>query len=237
MEALQAGKEVESIYIQEGLNNPLVSELKFVIKQKNFSYKTVPSQKLNKLTAKNHQGVVAFLSLLQYHRIEDVIPFVFESGKTPLILLLDGITDVRNFGAIARSAACAGADAIVIPAQGSAQVNADAVKTSAGALFKIPVCKEKSLKHAIEFLKLSGLTIYAATEKAQQTIYTSDFKNPCCIILGSEEGGISSSHLKLCDAQIKIPMEGDIASLNVSVASAVILFEAVRQRLAMTDKK
>lgn len=231
MEALNANREIESIFIQEGLNNPLISELKFLIKQKKFAYKTVPPQKLSRLTSKNHQGVVAFISLLQYHRIEDVIPYVFEEGRNPLVVLLDNVTDVRNFGAIARSAACAGADAIVIAAKGSAQINADAIKTSAGALFKIAVCKESNIHKAVEFMKESGLKIFAATEKTNKVCYDADLNTPCCIVVGSEDEGISPGLLKLADEKIKIPMTGEIASLNVSVATAVILFEAVRQRM------
>jgi 23S rRNA (guanosine2251-2'-O)-methyltransferase len=179
----------------------------------------------------NHQGLVAFISAIEYTDIEVLLPGVFEKGKTPFILILDSITDVRNFGAIARTAECAGVDAILIASKGAAQVNEVAVKTSAGALNRIPVCRNHNLKDAITFLKQSGLKILAATEKADTLYYVTDYKMPLAIIMGSEERGVSGEYLKLCDETIKIPLNGEIESLNVSVATGIVLFEAVKQRM------
>jgi 23S rRNA (guanosine2251-2'-O)-methyltransferase len=191
----------------------------------------VPVYKLNKVASgKNHQGVVAFLASITYHNIADVLPEVFKSGKTPLILVLDRITDVRNFGAIARSAECAGVDAIIIPSRGAAQVNGDAIKTSAGALHKIPVCKEDNLKTTLEYLKESGLTIAACTEKGSEPHYKTDLTGPLAVIMGSEEDGVSGEYIKRSDKKILIPMSGTIESLNVSVATGIVLFEVLRQR-------
>ncbi|MGI8893496.1 MAG: 23S rRNA (guanosine(2251)-2'-O)-methyltransferase RlmB, partial [Bacteroidia bacterium] len=190
----------------------------------------VPVEKLNRLTRKNHQGVAGFVSLIPYRHISDVIQDVFEKGEVPLILILDRITDVRNFGAIARSAECAGAHAVVITEKGSASVNADAVKTSAGALNNIPVCKERNLKEVIDYLKNSGLKIVSCSEKGDKLFYESSMKDPVAIIMGSEEDGVSDEYLKRSDEVVKIPMMGAIGSLNVSVASGIILFETIRQR-------
>lgn len=230
MEAVEAGKEIESVFIQQGISNPLMNELRTLLKKNSISYKPVPPEKINRLVRGNHQGVVAFISMITYHQIEDIVPQLFEAGKVPLILICDHITDVRNFGAITRSAACAGVDAIIIPDKGSAQINADAVKTSAGALHKIPVCRQNIL-NSVKYLKESGIRIYGATEKAAESIYDANLTEPACIILGSEEFGISRELLKAADYLVKIPLQGDIASLNVSAAATVVLFEAVRQRM------
>ena len=230
MEAIHAGKEIEIIYITRGARGDLMQELKQLMRESNILYTEVPVEKLNRLTRKNHQDVVCFISAVTYQSIEDIIPFVFEKGEIPLVLVLDRITDVRNFGAIARTAECAGVHAIVIPAKGAAQINSDAVKTSAGALNSIPVCREKNLRNTIEFLKASGLQIVAATEKTPELVYGVDYTSPAAIIMGSEEDGISSDLLKLADKKIKIPLFGTIESLNVSVACGVVLFEAIRQR-------
>jgi 23S rRNA (guanosine2251-2'-O)-methyltransferase len=202
-----------------------------LLKKHNVVYQYVPVEKLNRLTSKNHQGVVGYISSIEYSKIEKVLPMVFDAGKTPLILILDRITDVRNFGAIARTAECAGVDAIVIPARGAAQINADAIKTSTGALHKIPVCKEDNLKDVILYLRESGLQVIACTEKTTDMYYTQDYTLPVAIMMGSEEDGISPEFLKLADAHAKIPLMGKIGSLNVSVAAGVILYEAVKQRL------
>ncbi|MBC7863975.1 MAG: 23S rRNA (guanosine(2251)-2'-O)-methyltransferase RlmB, partial [Bacteroidia bacterium] len=218
IEALKAGKELEKILIQKGLNNQLFHELRKELQGREIPYQIVPQQKLDRLTSKNHQGVVAMISEITYYKAEDLLGNVFESGKIPLVLVLDKVTDVRNFGAIARSAECAGADMIVIADQGSAQVNADAMKTSAGALHRIPVCRERNLKATIEFLKESGLQIISCHEKTDTMIYEADFKIPTAIIMGAEDSGISPEYLKRSDLAVKIPMKGQIASLNVSVA-------------------
>jgi 23S rRNA (guanosine2251-2'-O)-methyltransferase len=194
------------------------------------SAQQVPVEKLNRITGKNHQGVIAFLSEVTYVDITTLLPSIFEKGDDPLILLLDGVSDVRNFGAIARSAECAGVHAIVIPASGSAAINADAIKTSAGALHRIPVCRHRDLLTVMRFLKESGLRLFAATEKATDSMYATDMRGPAGLILGSEDTGISAQLLKISDSWVSIPMKGTIASLNVSVAAGVVLFEMLRQR-------
>lgn len=230
MEAVNAGKDIEKIFIQKGVNNSLVNELRQLLAKNNIPFQVVPDFKLNKLTKGNHQGVVCVLSSITYHKTEDIIPMIFERGEVPLFLMIDRVTDVRNIGAMARTAACAGVHAIIIPDQGSAQLNADAIKTSAGALHNILVCREKNLKLTIEYLKGSGIKIVAATEKASQPYFTSDLKVPCCIIMGSEDSGISPEYLKRADEKVLIPMNNVVQSLNVSVAAGIILFEAYRQR-------
>ena len=231
IEALRAGKEFEKIFIQKGLNNQLFHELRNELQGKNTPYQIVPIEKLKRLAPnKNHQGVVALLSSITYYFAEDILNGVFESGKIPLVLILDKVTDVRNFGAIARSAACAGVDMIIIPEQGSATINADAIKTSAGALHNIPVCRERNLKETLNFLKDSGLQIVSCHEKTEKLIYDANFILPTAIIMGSEDQGISPEYIKRSDVEVKIPMKGSISSLNVSVATGIILFEAMRQR-------
>jgi 23S rRNA (guanosine2251-2'-O)-methyltransferase len=232
LEAIRAGKALDKIFIQKGLSNQLFHELRKELQGKNVPYQIVPPEKLNRLCPqKNHQGVIALLAEITYHKTEDLLAGIFESGKIPLLLILDKVTDIRNFGAIARSAECAGVDLIIIPEQGAAPVNADAIKTSAGALHRIPVCRERNLKETLDLIKQSGIQILACHEKTEKLIYSADFKLPTAIIMGSEESGISSEYLKKCDDQVKIPMPGTIASLNVSVATGIILFEAIRQRI------
>ena len=231
IEAISAGKEIDKIIIQKGLSNQLYSELRKAIKDLDIPIQIVPPEKINRITSKNHQGVLAFVSQITYYEVEDLLADVFEKGKTPLVLILDRITDVRNFGAIARSADCAGVDFIVIPSRGAAQINADAVKTSAGALNRMKVCRVDNLKNSIEYLKESGLQIIACHEKTTSYHFNADLTKPSAIIMGSEENGISNEYLKRSDMQVKIPMVGNIASLKVSVATGIILFEAVKQRL------
>jgi len=230
IEAIKAGKEIDRILIQNGLKSENSWELKKLIGELQIPLQYVPLEKLNKVTQKNHQGVICFVSEISYQPLENIIPMIFEKGKNPLLLLLDRITDVRNFGAIARTAECAGVDAIIIPEKGAARINADAVKTSAGALYKIPVCREDNLKRTIDYLKSSGIEIIACTEKATDSYYAIDYNKPLAVILGSEEDGISKEYLKLCDKTVKIPLTGETESLNVSVASGIILFEIVKQR-------
>lgn len=231
IEAVAAGKEIDKIILQKGLSNQLFNELRKAIHGLDIPLQFVPPEKLNRITTKNHQGVVAFLAEVTYYEVEDMLTRVFEKGKTPLVLILDRVTDVRNFGAIARSADCAGVDFIVIPSRGAAQINADAVKTSAGALNRMPVCREENLKNTIEYLKESGLQIVSCHEKTESYHFDADLTKPTAIIMGSEENGISNEYLKRSDIQVKIPMVGNIASLNVSVAAGIILFEAVKQRM------
>lgn len=231
IEAVNAGKEIDKIILQKGLSNQLFSELRKAIQGLDIPLQFVPPEKLNRITSKNHQGVVAYVAEVTYYEVEDLLAQVFEKGKAPLVLMLDRVTDVRNFGAIARSAECAGVDFIIIPSRGAAQINADAIKTSAGALNRIPVCREDNLKNTIEYLKESGLQIVACHEKTDNYHFNADLTKPSVIIMGSEENGISNEYLKRSDIQVKIPMVGSIASLNVSVATGIILFEAVKQRL------
>lgn len=230
MEAIEAGKEIDKIMIRRELQGDLSKELYDLLKNHDIPVQRVPMERLNRFTRKNHQGVIAFLSAISYQKIEDIIPFLYENGKTPFILVLDGITDVRNFGAIARTCEVAGVDAIVIPSKGSVSVNADAVKTSAGALMTIPVCREDNLSQVIKFLKNSGLTIISATEKAKEFYTEVGYKDPVAIIMGAEDIGISNDSLRLSDHLVKIPQVGTIESLNVSVAAGVLIYEAVRQR-------
>ncbi len=230
IEAVRSGKEIDKLLLKKGRQNPLYKELMQLIKERNIPVQNVPVEKLNKITVKNHQGAIAFISSIIYQDIEQIIPMLYEEGKTPLILILDSITDVRNLGAIARTAECSGVDAIVIPSRGSAQINADAIKTSSGALNIIPVHRSHNLKETIDFLKNSGLQIIAASEKANKDYTQADFKMPTAIIMGSEERGISPEYLKRTDIHVAIPILGTIESLNVSVATAVMLYEVVRQR-------
>jgi 23S rRNA (guanosine2251-2'-O)-methyltransferase len=231
MEAINAGKEIDRLFVQSGLKGELLSQLMGLLKQHHIPYQYVPVEKLNRLTSKNHQGVVGYISSITYHKIDDVLPQVFESGKVPLLLILDRITDVRNFGAIARTAECSGVNAIIIPSRGSAQITADAIKTSTGALHKVPVCKEENLKTTIDYLHDCGLQIIACTEKTTDYYFQIDFTVPTAIIMGSEENGISNEYLQKSDQKAKIPLMGEIGSLNVSVAAGIILYEAVSQRM------
>ena len=231
IEAIEAGKQIDKVFIQKGLKGDIYSELIELSKTHKLAIKYVPVEKLNRFTRKNHQGVVAFIAPVSFHSIEDVLPMIYEKGETPLLLILDEVTDVRNFGAIVRTAECAGVHAVVIPQNGSAAIGPDAVKTSTGAIFKIPICKESSLKKTLEYLQLSGVKLVACTEKAQDDIYVPDYTGPAAIIMGNEERGINNNHLRIADHLAKIPMSGEIASLNVSVACGIILYEAVRQRL------
>lgn len=230
VEAIKAGKDIDKVLIGIGVEGTLSNELKSLLVEKKIVHHYVPVQKINQYTTENHQGILCFLAPITYYEIENLLPGIFETRKTPLFIILDRITDVRNFGAISRTAECAGCDAIIIPEKGSAQINSDAVKTSAGALYRIPVCREKNLKLAIEYLKSSGVQIVACTEKASLEHYKIDYSLPTAIILGSEDEGISPEYLKRADVKTFIPMSGQIESLNVSVACGVVLFEATRQR-------
>ena len=230
IEAINTGKTIERVFIKTGLNNELYQQLLSLIKENEIAFQFVPIEKINRITRKNHQGVLAFISPVEYSNIEMLLPVLFETGKEPLILVLDQITDVRNFGAIARSAECAGVDAIIIPEKGMARIGADAVKTSAGAIHHIPVCKVSNLLKTIQYLKDSGIQIVAATEKADNIYTEGNFKTPVAIVMGSEESGISQSILNLADQKLKIPLFGKIESLNVSVSAALMIYEAVRQR-------
>lgn len=230
IEAIKAGRDIETIYVQRGLSGDLFLELKALLSGTLIPLSSVPVEKLNRMTTKNHQGVIAVISPITYQNIEDLIPAIYEQGDTPLILVLDSITDVRNMGAIARTAACAGVHAIVVPMRNAAQINADAIKTSAGALFSIPVCRHNSLHKVCLFLQDSGLQVVACTEKTNDLIYAPDYTLPTAIVMGAEDEGISDELIRVANHLAKIPMAGTIESLNVSVSAGVILYEAVRQR-------
>ncbi|MDR2358692.1 MAG: 23S rRNA (guanosine(2251)-2'-O)-methyltransferase RlmB [Prevotellaceae bacterium] len=230
LEAVKAGRVLERVLFRNGLEGGLFRELQSLLAEKKIPVQFVPAAKLNSLTSVAHQGVVAFAPLIEYVDMETALSGMQLHDAPPLVLLLDGVTDVRNFGGIARSAACAGVQLIIIPSKGAAPINAEAIKTSAGALARIPVCRTSNLREAIYYLKDCGLQVIAATEKAAQVLYSADFRKPSAIVVGAEDTGVSASVLKLVDAAVRIPLQGDIASLNVSAATAVVLFEAVRQR-------
>ncbi|MDD2436211.1 MAG: 23S rRNA (guanosine(2251)-2'-O)-methyltransferase RlmB [Massilibacteroides sp.] len=237
IEAVQAGKEIDKILVRREAKNDLTKELFDTLKERDIPVQRVPVERLDRITRKNHQGVIALMSSVTYHKLEDLIPFIFEQGKSPFIVLLDGVTDVRNFGAIARTCECAGVDGIVIPAHGSVTVNADAVKTSAGALHTLPVCKERTIHDAIRFLQASGVKVFAATEKATELYTSVSYEGPVALVVGAEDTGVSSENLRIADHMVKIPQFGTIGSLNVSVASSVLIYEVVRQRINNLNTK
>lgn len=230
IEAIKSGKPVEKVLLKKGLDNELFSQLYGLIKENDIPFQFVPVEKINRVTRKNHQGVLAFISAVEFADIETVVPGLFESGVDPFVLVLDQITDVRNFGAIVRTAECAGVHAVVIPEKGMARIGADAVKTSAGAIHTLPICRASNLVSMLQLLKNSGMKIVAATEKATQLYTDSTLNMPLAIVMGAEDKGISPPVLKLADEQLKIPLHGKIESLNVSVATALMIYEAVRQR-------
>jgi len=230
IEAIKAGKQIDRLLIKQGLQGSLYHELMAEVKNHNIVYQIVPVERIELVTRKNHQGVLAWLSIIEYQYIANLLPMIFEKGEDPLIIALDGVSDVRNFGAIVRTAECLGAHAIVIPEKGSARITADAVKTSAGALHTFPVCREKSIVRSIEYLKESGLKIFCAGEKSGESVSDITLTGPSVLVLGSEDKGISREITALSDHQIKIPMTGTIGSLNVSVAAGILLYEMVRQR-------
>lgn len=229
-EALESNKNIEKVMFRQGMDGPQFRALLDQLREREIQVQFAPQERLNRLSKANHQGVIAFLPQIEYVTLEKFTIPEEGSSTLPLVLILDGISDVRNFGAIARSAECAGAQGIILPAKGSATVNADSIKTSAGALLRVPICKVSNVREAIFFLQATGYKIFASTEKAQTTIYQADFKVPAAIILGSEDRGVSKSALDLSDQQIRIPMVGQISSLNVSAAAAIIQFEVLRQR-------
>ncbi len=230
IEAIKAGKQIDKLLIKKGLKGELYHDLMIVVNDYDIPWQIVPQEKLDFITRKNHQGVIAWLSLIEYQNIENILPALFEGGAEPLILILDGVSDVRNFGAIVRSASCFGAHTIIIPEKNSARITADAVKTSAGALNTFPICRVKSITRCVSYLKESGLKIIAATEKSGTSLSKSDLTGPAVIILGSEDKGISRELLDVSDLQVGIPLEGIIGSLNVSVSAGIMLYEVIRQR-------
>jgi 23S rRNA (guanosine2251-2'-O)-methyltransferase len=231
MEALHAGVEMDKLLFQTGLRGELYHEVLSVVREKEIPYQLVPIQKLNRITTKNHQGVVGFLSPVTYENIEQLIPQIFEAGQVPFLLILDRVTDVRNFGALCRTAEAAGVHAIVFPSRGSAALNEDAVKTSAGALLRIPLCRIQNLKYTLEYFKNCGIKIIGITEKTDTVFFEEDLRVPLALLLGSEEDGISPAYLKFCDHKVRIPMMGEIESLNVSVAGGIVMYETVSQRM------
>ena len=230
IEAIKAGKQIDRLLIKQGLQGSLYHELMTEVKTHNIVYQIVPLERIELVTRKNHQGVLAWLSVIEFQYIANLLPMIYEKGDDPLIIALDGVSDVRNFGAIVRTAECLGAHGIIIPEKGSARITADAVKTSAGALHSFPVCREKSIVRSIEFLKDSGLKVISAAEKSGITASEAPLTGPAVLILGSEDKGISRELIALSDHQIMIPMTGAIGSLNVSVAAGILLYEMVRQR-------
>ncbi len=230
IEAIQAGKEIDKILIKKDLQGELAAELFRLVNNHDIPAQRVPLERLNRITMKNHQGVIAFIPAVSYQKIEDIVPFLYEQGKNPFIVVLDGITDVRNFGAIARTCECAGVDAIVIAEKGSVSVNSDAMKTSAGALHTLPVCREKNLTDTIKFLKNSGIHTIAASEKGDKSYTQATYSNPVAIIMGAEDTGVDIGRLRICDEIVKIPINGVIESLNVSVAAGILIYETVRNR-------
>lgn len=231
LEAVEAGKELEKVMLKSGKgSSEMLAELRRKLIAKKIPFQHVPIEKLNAITRKNHQGAIAYVSEISYSEIDFIIPEIFAKGKVPLIVVLDGVSDVRNFGAIARTAECAGVDAIVLPFKGSARITAEAVKTSAGALHTLPVCRHPDLRLMLDNLKSSGLQVVAASEKADKSLYTADLTVPLAILMGAEDKGISPELFEYVDHHVRIPQSGKIASLNVSVAAAVVIFEAIRQR-------
>jgi len=231
IEAINANETIDKVFLQKGLKGELFSELEGLLRRKGINSSYVPVEKLNRLTKNNHQGVVAQISAIEFHDLDTLVEKTIESGATPLFLLLDQISDVRNFGAIIRTAECTGVHGIIIQKKGGAPVNGDTIKTSAGAVFKVPICKVDHIKDAMFHMQSCGIKVIAATEKTDDTIFDVSFKEPCAIIMGSEGRGINPSVLKLVDAKAKLPLLGEIESLNVSVACGAFLYEAVRQRL------
>ncbi len=231
VDAIQAGQVFDKIILQQGTRGEFEKELRQLTKIYNIPLQYAPKERLEKITRANHQGVIGFLSMIQYYRLEDVLPLIYERGEVPLLLLLDGITDVRNFGAIARSAVCCGTQSIIIPMKGGAQINADAMKASAGAISSIPICREPSLVNVLEQLQNSGVQVVASNPNGRKQLYELDFNLPTAIILGSEGEGVSETLLEKADEQFVIPQTDLTNSFNVSVASGIILYEAIKQRM------
>lgn len=231
IEAIREGRQIDKLFIKKDLQGPLASELFSLMREHHIVSQRVPLERLNRITRKNHQGAIAMLSAVEYHNLGQTVTSLFDDGVLPFIVVLDGITDVRNFGAIARTAECCGVNALVIAERGSVSVGADAVKTSAGALMSLPVCRERSLTSAVKFLKESGFNVVAVSEKANINYTLADYSAPTVLVMGAEDTGISPEIMDLCDTQVSIPMFGHIGSLNVSVAAGVMMYEVVRQRL------
>ena len=230
VEAIEAGREIEKLYIRKGAEGQLMTELRDLCLRHRVRVQEVPVEKLNRLVRGNHQGVVAQIAAIAYVQLDDILERV-PDDETPLVVVFDGVTDVRTFGAIARSAECAGAHGLIAPLKNSAPVNAEAIRASAGALTTIPVCRVGSIRNTLKTLQAEGFQVVAATEKSRKLLYDADLRRPTALVMGAEETGISKEVLKLCDERLAIPLIGRIESLNVSAAAAVMLFEVVRQRI------
>ncbi len=230
LEALQDCKPIDQILIKKQSDNELIREIIYLARKQNVTIKSVPIEKLNKITRKAHQGIIAFISPIEFQDIEQIVPALYEKGENPFFVILDQVCDVRNFGAITRTCECMGVHAIIIPQKGAAQIGADAVKTSAGALFKIPICKVHSLKGTINYLQESGIQVICAAEKFSDNCYDADLTKPLALVFGAEEDGIENSIIEMANSCIKIPMTGEISSLNVSAATAMCVYEVCRQR-------
>ena len=237
LEALEAGREIDKILLKRGLRSEEVSRITALARERTIPLQIVPEERLTRLTRKQHQGVIAFISEIEYTPLETLIPMLYEAGRSPFVLLLDGLTDVRNFGAIARTAECAGVDALIIPERGSVTVTADAIKTSAGALHRLPVCRVSSIMSAVSLLQASGLKIVAASEKARDVYTETELRLPLGLVLGAEDEGISEEVLRRADHIVRIPQVGAIGSLNVSVAAGILIYEIVRQGTAISNAK
>ena len=237
LEALEAGREIDKILLTRGLRSEEVSRITALARERTIPLQIVPEERLTRLTRKQHQGVIAFISEIEYTPLETLIPMLYEAGRSPFVLLLDGLTDVRNFGAIARTAECAGVDALIIPERGSVTVTADAIKTSAGALHRLPVCRVSSIMSAVSLLQASGLKIVAASEKARDVYTETELRLPLGLVLGAEDEGVSEEVLRRADHIVRIPQVGAIGSLNVSVAAGILIYEIVRQGAAVSNAK
>lgn len=237
LEALEAGREIDKILLKRGLRSEEVSRISTLARERTIPLQIVPEERLTRLTRKQHQGVIAFISEIEYTPLETLIPMLYEAGRSPFVLLLDGLTDVRNFGAIARTAECAGVDALIIPERGSVTVTADAIKTSAGALHRLPVCRVSSIMSAVSLLQASGLKIVAASEKARDVYTETELRLPLGLVLGAEDEGVSEEVLRRADHIVRIPQVGAIGSLNVSVAAGILIYEIVRQGTAVSNAK
>ena len=237
LEALEAGREIDKILLKRGLRSEEVSRITALARERTIPLQIVPEERLTRLTRKQHQGVIAFISEIEYTPLETLIPMLYEAGRSPFVLLLDGLTDVRNFGAIARTAECAGVDALIIPERGRVTVTADAIKTSAGALHRLPVCRVSSIMSAVSLLQASGLKIVAASEKARDVYTETELRLPLGLVLGAEDEGVSEEILRRADHIVRIPQVGAIGSLNVSVAAGILIYEIVRQGTAVSNAK
>jgi 23S rRNA (guanosine2251-2'-O)-methyltransferase len=231
IEAIQQGKQLERIFLVSTVHGAIIDQIKRLAEESKIPVNKVPVEKLNSFNISNHEGCVAVISKIQYQNLQEVISFVVDKGDVPLFLILDGITDVRNIGALARTALCTGVQAIIIPDKGVGALNEDAITTSAGALEKVAVCRVDSLMKAVDELHINGIKVFASEMTAETSIFNLNFNEPCAVVMGSEDKGIYPALMKICDEQFKIPMKGDFESLNVSVAAGMILYEAMKQRM------